>query len=84
MRLKTGDLVMGLAKLGRCLAIAGVLFVGNRANAQQDQTISSLAAQGFEVKAAYRDGTKYVFVLQKGKDVFQCYWVNVSGCGPVR
>jgi hypothetical protein len=35
-------------------------------------TLSSLTAQGFEVKAVFLGGEFFYFTVQKGKDVFLC------------
>lgn len=50
--------------------------------ATQKTTVSSLAAQGVEVKAAYPGGAVTLLVLQKGKDVFLCAvaWRLPSDC----
>jgi len=81
---------LGFCAAAVTVAIAAAIAVGcltAPAQAQQQRppqkpktTVPSLAAQGFEVKAALNS----YLVLQKGKDVWLCYMLQVrSTCEPV-
>jgi hypothetical protein len=81
---------LGIAALtGICLIAACLIqscLIGSAAAQQQAATkrptvaLPALAAQGFEVKAAF---ASYI-VLQKGKDVWLCYMLQTrSSCEPV-
>jgi hypothetical protein len=75
---------LGIAALAGAYLIASCL-IGPAAAQQQAGTkratvaLPALAAQGFEVKAAF---ASYI-VLQKGKDVWLCYMLQTrSSCDP--
>jgi hypothetical protein len=98
IRVTDGDFVMSITNVR--IHAAGVLvavLLCNVAEAQQRQqqtqtvTLSSLASQGFEIKAAANTaGSAAQVFLQKGKDVFICLVVlpldapqRETRCSPV-
>ncbi|MGV8939170.1 MAG: hypothetical protein ACOH2J_18775 [Allorhizobium sp.] len=46
-------------------------------------TMASLIAQGYEIKAAVPNGTKFIVFLQKDKSAYACEFSNLasSRCG---
>jgi len=66
-------------------AIAGVIVTAAAANAQQvagdvvqSFTMGELADQGFEIKAAAQNGSRYVVFMQNEKSAYACEFVNVT------
>ena len=66
-------------------AIAMVLATAAAANAQQAEgeaaqsfTMGELASQGFEIKAAAQNGSRYVVFMQNDKSAYACEFVNVT------
>jgi hypothetical protein len=66
------------------LAIAAALLTATAAFAQEgDQnnassTMRQLAEQGYEIKAAAPNGSRYVVFMQKEKSVYACEFVNTT------
>ncbi|MFC3071898.1 hypothetical protein [Shinella pollutisoli] len=66
-------------------AIAMVIATAAAANAQQLEagavlsfTMGELASQGFEIKAAAQNGSRYVVFMQNDKSAYACEFVNVT------
>lgn len=64
---------MRIATFGLVIALGCALSGSDGTRADDDVTLSSLTAQGFEVKASFL-GTENdtVYFLQKGQNVFRC------------
>ena len=66
------------------LAIVAVALTAMPALAQEggesgaSSTISQLAGQGYEIKAAAPNGSRYVVFMQKEKSVYACEFVNTT------
>ena len=70
---------MTIMKFGSRAAVALAVLCRPTA-AQQQETLTSLLDQGFEIKAATTGGV----VLQKGKEAFSCGFLIVSFCFSLR
>ena len=66
------------------LAIAAVLLTAAAANAQQARepaasaTMAELASQGYEIKAAAPNGSRYVIFMQNDQSAYACEFVNTA------
>jgi hypothetical protein len=67
------------------VALAGVIVTAAGAHAQQlggdpvtSFTIGELVSQGFEIRAATPNGTRYVVFMQNDKSAYACEFVNVT------
>lgn len=67
------------------LAIAAVLLTAAAARAQQAEepvissfTMGELASQGYEIKAAAPNGSRYVIFMQNDKSAYACEFVNTT------
>ena len=67
------------------LAIAAVLLTAAAANAQQAEepvvtssSMGELASQGYEIKAAAPNGSRYVVFMQNDKSAYACEFVNTT------
>ena len=67
------------------LAIAAVLFAAAAAHAQQAEeapivssTMGELASQGYQIKAAAPNGSRYVVFMQNDKTAYACEFVNTT------
>ena len=66
-------------------AIAALFVTAASAHAQQAEepvaataTIGDLVSQGFEIKAAAPNGSRYVVFMQNDKSAYACEFVNVT------
>ena len=50
---------------------------GNAANASGGETVGSLVAEGYEIKAAAPNADRFVVFLQKGGTAYACDFVTV-------
>jgi hypothetical protein len=70
--------------LRRVLAIAALTLSAASANAQEGEqeaasaTIGGLASQGYEIKAAAPNGSRYVVFMQNEKSAYACEFVNTT------
>ncbi|MXN46808.1 hypothetical protein GR138_16555 [Shinella kummerowiae] len=67
------------------LAIAAVLVTAAAAHAQQAEeppivssTMGELASQGYQIKAAAPNGSRYVIFMQNDKSAYACEFVNTT------
>mgnify|MGYP001033908417 CR=1 FL=1 len=66
------------------LAIVAAVLAAMPALAQEggegnaSTTIGQLAGQGYEIKAAAPNGSRYVLFMQKEKSVYACEFVNTT------
>jgi hypothetical protein len=69
------------------LALATLILLGSAAvaNAQQDVQIGAssasmgqLVSQGYEIKAAAPNGSRYVVFMQKDTSAYACEFVNTT------
>ncbi|CAK7255662.1 hypothetical protein KYK30_13895 [Shinella yambaruensis] len=67
------------------LATLILLATAAAANAQQDvqigasgTTMGALASQGYEIKAAAPNGSRYVVFMQKDTSAYACEFVNTT------
>ncbi|HSX73143.1 MAG TPA: hypothetical protein VLG73_02990 [Shinella sp.] len=69
------------------VALATLILLASAAaaNAQQDvavgasgATIGALASQGYEIKAAAQNGSRYVVFMQKDTSAYACEFVNTT------
>lgn len=69
------------------LALASLILLGSAAvaNAQQDVQIGAssasmgqLVSQGYEIKAAAPNGSRYVVFMQKDTSAYACEFVNTT------
>jgi hypothetical protein len=67
------------------LAIAAVLLTAAAAPAQQAEepviasfTMGELSSQGYEIKAAAPNGSRYVIFMQNDKSAYACEFVNTT------
>jgi hypothetical protein len=74
---------MSVKKVGLGVAVVSAVALSCNASEAQQQTgknilLSSLIAQGYEIKAAAVAGAYPVVIVQKGKDVFGCLFFGVG------
>jgi hypothetical protein len=68
------------------LAIAALLLTAAAANAQQGEvqvgasgaSMGDLVKQGYEIKAAAPNGSRYVVFMQNDKSAYACEFVNTT------
>ena len=66
------------------LAIAAVMLTAAAAHAQQaddavvSSTMGELVSQGYEIKAAAPNGSRFVIFMQKEKSAYACEFVNTT------
>lgn len=66
------------------LAIVTVMLTAAGAQAQQAEeavasfTVGQLVTQGYEIKAAAPNGSRYVVFMQKDKSAYACEFVNTT------
>ena len=66
------------------LAIAAVFLTAAAAHAQQaddavvSSTMGELVSQGYEIKAAAPNGSRYVVFMQKDTSAYACEFVNTT------
>ena len=73
------------------LAIAAVFLTAAAAHAQQadeavvSSTMGELVSQGYEIKAAAPNGSRYVVFMQKDTSAYACEFVNTANtqCRPI-
>jgi len=78
------------------LATAGFLVLSTAASAQDSAnseasagmrggSMAELVANGYEIKAAVANGTRYIVFLQKDQSAYACEFVSVtkSRCGSI-
>ena len=66
------------------LAVAAVILTAAAAHAQQAEepvtssTMGQLVGQGYEIKAAAPNGSRYVIFMQNDKSAYACEFVNTT------
>ena len=66
------------------LAIAAVFLTAAAAHAQQaddavvSSTMGELVSQGYEIKAAAPNGSRFVIFMQNDKSAYACEFVNTT------
>ena len=67
-------------------AAAQTSLGGGDISSGSGNTVASLVAEGYEIKAAVPNGAKYVVFMQKEKKAYACEFVTVtqSRCGEIK
>jgi len=66
------------------LAVAAVILAASAAHAQQGEepvtsfTVGQLVSQGYQIKAAAPNGSRYVVFMQNDKSAYACEFVNTT------
>lgn len=75
-----------LASAFSAAAAAQTSLGGGAISSSSGNTVASLIAEGYEIKAAVPNGAKYVVFMQKEKKAYACEFVTVtqSRCGEIK
>jgi len=67
-----------LAPAAIALLLAAPAFAQDSGEKGASATMGELASQGYEIKAAAPNGSRYVVFMQKDKSAYACEFVNTT------
>lgn len=84
-RLALGFVLAGIAASGAYAQTAGNVDSGAGTQSPGILTMKALLAQGYEIKTAVPNGSKFVVFLQKDQSAYACEFVSLTDtrCGAI-